>query len=249
LSNKKSSSENYACDLLSPAIALFKALGMDLPQIQQIVSDAYDYVADFKGYKKIDFGVDILSAVGVDVVTTWAKSAPFLDSQGQPRVLPLRGKNSFFSLVHAVDTNFDPMQILHTLVRYKTIEKVRGENKYKLIAQYYNTDSDNRILIDSAVSFLWDANKTIANRLKHRKIKEKKDPFWFRVETDNLTKKDMEKFMVFMRERIMLFLYETEDWLQAHGTKRVSGDKKVVQRVGLGVFAFANPRLNTRKIK
>jgi hypothetical protein len=64
-----------------------------------------------------------------------------------------------------------------------------------------------------------------------------------------LTKQDTEKFMVFMRERIMLFLYETEDWLEAHRATRASNNKTALQRVGLGVFAFSNDRLDLRKIK
>jgi hypothetical protein len=116
LNNKRSSSENYACDLISPAVALFKSLSMDLSKIQQLVSYAYDSVENFKAYKKFDLGFVTLSAVGGDVVTKWTKSAPFLDSQGQPRILPLKGKNGFISLVHLVDASVDPMQMLRTLV-------------------------------------------------------------------------------------------------------------------------------------
>jgi hypothetical protein len=248
LNTKTEESENYACDLLSPTVAFFKALGMDLQQIQNIVSHTYSKVGNFKDYKKIDHSPDNLDVIGADVVSKWTRSSIFLDSQGQPKVLPLKGKNSFFSLVRAVDQTCDPMELLNILTRYKTIEKINNKNHYKLKVQYSKTNSDNRISINSTTSFLWDVNKTIFHLLKRRVNKGKKDPFWLQAHIDCLAKKDIEKFMTFMRERTMLFILEADDWLEAHRTKKKTDNRKAVQRVGLGIFTFANSYLDATKV-
>jgi hypothetical protein len=248
LNKKRSSFKNYACDLLSPTIAFYKSLGMDLQQIQQIVSRAYDEVGNFKNYKKIDHSADSLDVISGDAVSKWTRNPLFLDSQGQPKVLPLKGKTSFFSLARAVDKNCDPMNVLNILIRYGTVKKINGGNSYKLKAQYCKTNSDNRISINSATSFLWDVNKSIIHLLKRRVSEGKKDPFWFRAHIDCLSKKDIEKFMTFMRERTMLFILEADDWLEAHRTKRRTGNQKAVQRVGLGIFTFANSYLDAKKV-
>jgi hypothetical protein len=248
LSTKTKDSQNYACDLLSPTIAFFKSLGMDLQQIQQTVSHTYSKVGNFKDYKKIDHSADNLDVISGEVVSKWIRSSFFLDRQGQPKVLPLKGKTSFFSLARAVDESCDPMELLNILIRYKTIEKINGKNSYKLKAQYFKTNSNDRISINSATSFLWDVNKTIFHLLKRRVNKGKRDPFWFQAHIDCLAKKDIEKFVTFMRERTMLFILEADDWLEAHRTKRRTGNQKAVQRVGLGIFTFANSYLDAKKV-
>jgi hypothetical protein len=249
LSKKTNSPEEYASDLLSPTVALFKSLGLDLREIQQIVAYAYNKVGNFKGYKKIERSSGIADAINSDIVSKWIRSINFLDKQGQPKILALKGKNSFYSLVRAVDPNCDPLHVLNILMRYKTVEKVNGKNNYKLKVPFYKSDSGDHILINTATSFLWDANKTIFHLLKRRLNKGREDPFWFRVKVDNLAKKDIEKFMAFMRERVMLFLYEADDWLEAHRAKGRVGGGRTVKRVGLGIFSFANDFLDLDKIK
>jgi hypothetical protein len=248
LIKKRNSSKSYASDLLFPAVALFKSLGMNLQQIQQIVAYTYEKVGNFEGYKKIDQSADNFDTINGDVVSKWIRSHKFLDSRGNPKVLPFKGKNSFSSLVHLVDKKCDPLRILRILVRYKTIKKIRGTSNYQLNIHYYKTNSDDRILINSATSFLWDANKTIFDLLKYTAHKQH-NPFWFRAEIDCLAKKDIAKFMTFMRERTTVFMLEADDWLEAHRTKKRTTGVKTVQRVGLGLFTFVNNPLDPRKIK
>jgi hypothetical protein len=247
LSKKTNNPEEYASDLLSPAVAFFKSLEMDLQQIQQIVAHAYNKVGNFKDYKKIDHSGN-LNLVCAGVVSKWIRSTLFLDTKGQPKVLPLKGGNSFLSLVRAVDANCDAMQVLRVLMRYKTVEKIDGQNRYKLKAEYSKTNSDDRISINAATAFLWDANKTISYLLKRRVGKEIGDPFWFKAQIPYLTKKETIKFMTFMRERTMLFILEADDWLEARRKKSRTSGGSTMQRVGLGIFTFANSHLDSTKI-
>jgi len=52
-----------------------------------------------------------------------------------------------------------------------------------------------------------------------------------------MSKPNAKKFVEFAKQRSLLFLFEMDDWLQAHASVKVFGSKKRI-RVGLGLFSI-----------
>jgi len=85
--------------------------------------------------------------------------------------------------------------------------------------------------------FLNDASSTLTHTLKNTSTSAGPDLFWRTVESVQLSKPNAKKFVEFAKQRSLLFLFEMDDWLQAHASLQVHNNKKKI-RVGLGLFSI-----------
>lgn len=87
------------------------------------------------------------------------------------------------------------------------------------------------------VYFLNDATATLAQTLKSTVARTRRDSFWRKVDSTQLSKGDVEGFFDFAKERSLIFLEELDDWLRAHASAKSYSEKRQV-RVGLGLFSI-----------
>jgi hypothetical protein len=85
--------------------------------------------------------------------------------------------------------------------------------------------------------FLNDASSTLTHTLKNTRASEGPDLFWRTVESVQISKPNAKRFVEFARQRSLLFLFEMDDWLQAHVSVKAHSSRKKI-RVGLGLFSI-----------
>jgi hypothetical protein len=218
--------------LLHPIAAFLRKAGLNRAESLECFTAAFARSLTAKSSRSIE---EIGRTTGyADVVTFWSRNKEFLDQNGRPRALPLKGPNSFSRLVHVAARGLDPQMALGVLTDYGNVRKNRY-GKYELIKPFFVVSSRTKMALEPASAFLTDASLTLSKIL--RRARDSRDPelFWRKVESTRISDADAEEFNAFASERSLLFLEELEDWLEAHGKSapKRSGRSR---RVGLGVF-------------
>jgi hypothetical protein len=223
-----------AVQLLSPTLGFLSASGLDYEGARHAVETAWAAATRGKG------SVTITSLNNADayreIVSAWTNNPAYLDSEGIPLVLRIRGKRSFASLVHSVDKKL-PVQItIKDLHRYGNVRRLPG-NRLKLLKSFLHVSSDTSMAFEPHFAFLANASSTVGSLLgKRQSINGKGCNFWRIVEELELPEEHLESYLAFIRRRSLPFLQEIDEWLRAHSSGGKAGTRRV--RAGLGLFTF-----------
>lgn len=226
-----------AVSLLYPIAASFGSGGMSRAQSLAALAAAIENVRRAEGNRKLEHiggGTCYL-----DVIAAWTRQRKFLDPRGQPRSLPLSGANGFSALVRSAAAGRNPEEVLRVLLRFKNVRRL-SNGRVQLVSPLFRASAGPRMAFEPIACFLNDATSTLTHTLKSTRTPASPDLFWRTVESVHISKANAKRFVEFAKQRSLLFLFEMDDWLQAHsGAKPHSNKKKI--RVGLGLFSIYSP--------
>jgi hypothetical protein len=231
--------------LLFPIAAFLLAGGLGKKKAQQSFERAIKEAQTFVGGRRIDhIGHPTHYA---DIVARWAHDKRFVEDNGRPRLLELRGKNSFSSLVHGIGRSLHPESVLTVLTRYGNVRKTKA-GRYALVRPFFFTSTDRTMAFEPIAYFLADASSTLSRILKRTKRTRGPELFWRKVESIGLSERAAKSFTAFARDRSLDFLEELDDWLEARrASESGKGGPGLLRRVGLGLFSIQSdietPRL------
>lgn len=223
-----------AVSLLHPIAAFFSSGGMSRAQSLAALTAAIDDVRKAEGKRKLEHiggGTCYL-----DVIAAWTRQRRFLDSRGRPRSLPLSGSNGFAALVRSAAAGRNPEEVLRVLMRFRNVRRL-SSGRFQLVSPLFRASAGRRMAFEPIACFLNDATSTLTHTLKNTSASASPDLFWRTVESIQMSKPNAKRFVEFAKQRSLLFLFEMDDWLQAHASPKVLGSKKRI-RVGLGLFSI-----------
>jgi hypothetical protein len=226
--------------LLFPLAAFLCAGGWRKSDAEQCFSRAFDLSLDTQGSRQIKhIGNPTPYA---DIVALWLRDRRFIDSSGQSRPLPLRGRVSFTTIVREVSSKVDPSAALSVLTHFRNVRKT-SSGKYKLVSPFFRAYSTKSLAFEPMANFLSDASDTLGRILRRKERSTTADLFWRTAETSNLSEARAKQFFAFSKERTLAFVNEVDEWLAGHSRRTASSSKKAKRRrVGLGVFSiFSEP--------
>lgn len=224
--------------LLFPIAAFLYAGGWAKRDAAQCFKRAFERLLDKKGARQLKHIGD--PTPYADIVSVWIRDSKFIDSCGNSRVLPLRGRRSFTALVRKACPHIDPHAALSVLTRFENVRRTR-DGRYKLISPFFLTCSDKSLAFEPMAYFLSDASDTLGSILKRKAQSRGADIFWRKAENSNLSQAAARQFLTFGKERSLAFVNEIDEWLEAH-QRRSSKLLKLrkVRRVGIGVFSICS---------
>jgi hypothetical protein len=235
MSKKASVSADSAQSLLYPIVAFLLAGGLSKAATHKAVTSVIEQ-AERRGGRRIEYiGQPIHFA---DVLNRWSHDPRFMDREGRPRALLVRGKNGFGALLRTITPTLNARAVLAVLSRYGNVRKVRG-GRYALIRPYFLSSTRHSMAFEPVAVFLSDASTTLGRMLKRTKASRGPEPFWRKVETTGLSAAAAAEFSEFVRHRSLDFLEELDDWLEARrGEARKRSSPRKGRRVGIGLFSI-----------
>ena len=170
------------------------------------------------------------------VIAAWRRESDFLDSNGNPALLPMEGRGASFSeLVRRFSGNVPPRAILDELIHVGAAER-RKDGKIALLTRAYipgNVDAHKLNILGTDVSHL------IAT-IDHNLNPETAEPrFQRKVSFDNLPDKVLPEFREIFNEKSQTLLERADKWLARHDrdiNPAVTGTGR--NRAGFGIFFF-----------
>lgn len=226
--------QGRAVSLLYPIAAFFSSGGMSRTQSLAALTAALDAVQRAEGRRKLEHigpGTCYL-----DVIATWTRQRKFLDPRGRPRPLPFSGTNGFAALVRSAAAGRNPEEVLRVLMRFRNVRRL-SNGRVQLVSPLFRASAGPRMAFEPIACFLNDASSTLTHTLKDKKESASPDLFWRTAESTQISKANAKRFVEFARQRSLLFLFEMDDWLQAHADTKAHSSKKKI-RVGLGLFSI-----------
>lgn len=222
--------------LLFPLAAFLRAGGLSQEEAQASFAAAFEKALRTPNARRFDhIGHPTRYA---DIVALWARDARFLDRNGRPRLLALRGKSGFNAMVREASPNSKPDDVLAVFLRYGNVRKTK-EGRYELVRPFFFSSRQKSMAFEPMAYFLSDASTTLGRILRRTSRTHCPEVFWRKVESDHLSDAHAERFIEFLRDRSLTFLEEIDDWLEAHRTTRKKrGRNSLVRRTGLGLFSI-----------
>jgi len=221
--------------LLFPIAAFLLAGGLGRKKAQESFESAIQQAQSIVGGRRIDhIGHPTHYA---DIVARWAHDRRFVNDKGHPRLLELRGKHGFVSLVRGVSRTLDPEAVLSVLTRYGNVRRTKV-GRYVLIRPFFFTSTQRSMAFEPMAYFLADASSTLGRILKRTKRSRGPELFWRKVECTGLSEKAVKGFTAFARDRSFEFLEELDDWLEARRASQLGKSGAACRRVGLGLFTI-----------
>jgi hypothetical protein len=221
--------------LLFPIAAFLRAGGLSKKSAISRLAAAYDRSQSLGGTRKIEhIGHPMLYA---DIVAAWGHDLRFLDAGGRPRPLKLEGRDELRALIKEIDPKCDPRAALRVLTKFGNVRKNRN-GTYRLVSPLFFTSTSNSMAFEPMAYFLSDASATLGRILRRTKRTRGPELFWRKVECSGISSSDARRFVSFVRERGQDFLEEIDDWLESRADRRGTPKKRVMRRVGLGLFSI-----------
>src|ERR1700683_2078642 len=224
--------------LLFPIAAFLYAGGWAKRDAAQCFTRAFKRLLNKKGARQLKHIGD--PTPYADIVSLWIRDRKFIDSCGNSRVLPFRGKNNFTALVREACPLIDPQAALSVLTRFENVRRTRN-GTYKLISPFFLTCSDKSLAFEPMAYFLSDASDTLGRILKRKAQSRGADIFWRKAENSNLSQAAARQFLAFSKERSLAFVHEIDEWLEAHQRRSSKLQRlRKARRVGIGVFSISS---------
>ena len=222
--------------LLFPIAAFLLAGGLGRKKARESFESAIRAAERTIGRRRIDhIGHPTYYA---DIVARWAHDKRFVDDKGRPRLLEMRGKHGFVSLVHGVSRTLEPESVLRVLTRYGNVRRTRARS-YALVRPFFFTSTQTTMAFEPIAYFLADASSTLGRILKRTRRSRTPELFWRKVECTGLSEKSVKSFTAFATDRSLEFLEELDDWLEARRAVDIGKPgTEVFRRVGLGLFSI-----------
>jgi hypothetical protein len=223
-----------AAALLYPIAAFFNRGGMSRAQSLAALTTAIEDVRRAEGKRKLEhIGA---GTCYLDVIAAWTRQRKFLDPRGRPRSLPISGANGFGVLFGSAASGRNPEEVLRVLIRFRNVRRL-STGHVQLVSPLFRASAGPRMAFEPIACFLNDASSTLTHTLKKTGASAGPDLFWRTVESVQISRPNAKRFVEFAKQRSLLFLFEMDDWLQAHADVKSHSSKKKI-RVGLGLFSI-----------
>lgn len=174
------------------------------------------------------------------VIGGWLSNENFLDKNGEPKQLPLRGEeNSFDDLAIQYSGGITSRAILDELIRVGAVEKL--DNDYvKLKHLGYLPQEDDEQMIELLSTHMSDLFSTLLHNITHRGNPAR---FQRQVVFKDIPESLLEEFQQLHQEKSMALLLELNRWLKQNIRARQSEENNgPVVRAGVGIYYFKNKK-------
>lgn len=170
------------------------------------------------------------------VVSGWVRDSRFLDSSGQPAVLPVEGNGvSFSELVRHFSGDMPVRAVLDELDRVGVIDRL-PDGRIRLLTRAYipaKSDDDKLGILGTDVrDLICTIDNNITREADQRLLQRK-------VSYDNLPDDIIPEFRKLSAQKGQSLLEELDDWLSQHdrdNNPSVSGTGR--HRAGIGIYYF-----------
>ncbi len=170
------------------------------------------------------------------ILAHWQHECAYLDGKGQPRALRFEGRSpTFRSLVRAAAPGADASKTLNALKRYRLVS--------------YRTHGFVRLIVDDFLPCGRERGPVLS--LTHAALEALTDTCYANLAarqgtsriqrtafTDSLDRRHLRAYEEFLNESAQAFLSMHETWLKRHEVKSPDPRRKLLTRVGVGVFAI-----------
>lgn len=171
------------------------------------------------------------------VIGGWLQDKKYIDAQGQPRVLPLRGEpNSFDDLVSQYSGGITARAILDELIRVGTVTKVDNFN-VKLNHLGYVPSDSNAEIVGMVSKHAGDMLGTIVHNLAHKPEQRR---FQRQVSYIDIPEDIDQEFKLLCHEKSLQMVLELNQWLADKKKNSTPDPGEARTRVGLGIYYFKN---------
>lgn len=173
------------------------------------------------------------------VVTGWIRDPQFIDAQGEPRILALKGQTpSFEQLVEKYSGDITARAILDELVRVGTVEKV-DKNSVRLLSKGYVPMTSEAEKLEMLSKHFSDLMTTGTHNITHP---PKDARFQRQVTYSDMPENVVEEFRQYSHEKSLELLIDFDRWL-ADKKKNVQPDHgESVTRVGVGIYLIEDEK-------
>jgi len=175
----------------------------------------------------------------VRVLTGWMNDREFLDAQGQPARLPLRGEQgSFERLVSRYSGDMPYRAMLHEMERVDAVLEDEGGNVQLLSASYipHENEAEKLAILGTDASLLIS---TIGHNLSAARPELR---FQRKVSYDNLPLEALPDFKAMVNQDGLELLIKFNAWLSQHdrdSSPHAGGTGRM--RAGVGIYYFEEP--------
>ena len=211
-------SDSEVAQLLGPQIRFLRAAGVTLEEINQIVRAEFRKRLPRQESQRIEHvPVAMVNHCGT-LIANWKTHPDFLNKNGYPRDLAIRGRNGFMRLAAASAPEAKPHRLLKILQRFGATRRLPS-GRVRLTTKVFNcTHADGRLIaFEPSLAFLVDAARVIDDQLGTRRSPQRKPTrYWREVENANVPGRLAPAFLAFSKRRVMVLMEEIEDWLDQH---------------------------------
>jgi Family of unknown function (DUF6502) len=173
------------------------------------------------------------------ILAHWQHECAYLDEKGQPRALRFEGRSpTFRSLVRAAAPGADASETLKALKRHRLVSH-NTHGFVRLIADGFVPCGVERGpvlgLTHAALEALTD---TCYANLRAQQSPDGASRIQRSAYTDYLDRRHLRAYGEFLTESAQAFLAMHEAWLKRHEVKSLDPRRKLLTRVGVGLFAI-----------
>jgi len=173
------------------------------------------------------------------VIAAWQREGEFLESDGQPKALPIAGEEaSFTELVRRYSGDIPVRAIKDELLRVGAVEEL-PDGRLRLLARAYipkKSEKDKIHILGTDVAFL-------ISTIDHNLQTQVSEPFFQRkVAYDNLPQEILPQFRLLAAKKAQNLLEKLDKWLAQHDrdtNPEIKGTGR--NRAGLGIYYFEEP--------
>jgi hypothetical protein len=217
---------------------LLQRSGMTLEQLRHEFDVAAEKAQRSKSNLKVAKIEQALACA--NIVDRWLRHPQFVNSAGGPRDLPLKGKSSIISLFKSAGISGSPDPLLKALIKFGNVKET-ANGSYRLLYRYMQFLNQDYLPFEPNYQLLIDAT-AVATRGLARK---KKGPqlYFFSVERRDIPQKFVSDFIVYSREKALLFAHEINDWLEEHGgapSSRARNSAMKPKRLGMAILPICS---------
>lgn len=195
--------------------------GIDRKMVQDILHRSFDEQLTGKPINK-----------GLSVVNAWIKSKEFTNTRGKPKVLPLKGKGSFESLVKIASADIPPKAILEELKRVGVVEQLE-DNSVRLLNDAYIPTKDEKAMANILFMCAEDLLVTGGHNLSHPKDKRR---FQRQVQYSGIPESLVDEFKEFSEQKSQELIIEIGQWLEDKKKNSKPSPGENTKRLGLGIY-------------
>lgn len=175
------------------------------------------------------------------ILAHWRHESAFLDDKGQPRALPFDGRGrTFRSLVRAAVPGADTSTVLGALQRYHLVTRTHAG--LRLMAEDFPRYAEQRgPILQAALLALEALTDTCCSELRARRHSTTLSRIPRMIYTEYLDPRAHQDYDEFLNESTQVFLMMHESWLKRHEIKTIDPGRKILRRMGVGLFGIRDP--------